>query len=194
MMINEFEARTGIYPTTDLYRIIEEYYYEFDGDKDEFCEAYKNNTDGLAEEITHKANIDAALFSKKQKAAIDSLKIEVEKLAKQLEKEQEWTAYEIPENVRQDCYTDLRDESSTRTLTDEEAKAYIADDYGFDPDRITILHSVPIYERNRHAVLRKIGEHERLPLYNATDWNYIRFDCGRMSYELDNGELRFFSH
>lgn len=30
--------------------------------------------------------------------------------------------------------------------------------------------------------------------YNATDWNYIRFDCGSMEYELDNGNLRFYIH
>lgn len=27
-------------------------------------------------------------------------------------------------------------------------------------------------------------------LYNSTDWNYIRFTCGRMSYELYNDTLR----
>ena len=54
----------------------------------------------------------------------------------------------------------------------------------------TIHHSVPVYEVNRHGRLRKVGEMDRPPLYNATDWNYIRFNCGCMSYELNNDNLR----
>lgn len=191
-MINEFEARTGIYPTTDLYRIIEEYYYEFDGDKDEFCKAYKENANGIAEEIRNKANIDSALFSKKQAAEINSLTVEVEKLTKQLEREQEWTAYEDTENVQQSAYEKLRDSGCTRVWDDEEAKQWIADDFGFVPEKIKIRHSVPVYEINRHRQLRKVGEVDRQPLYCASDWNYVRFDCGLLSYELDNGTLKFF--
>ena len=29
----------------------------------------------------------------------------------------------------------------------------------------------------------------REPLYNATDWNYIRFNVGNLQYEMINGEL-----
>ena len=85
MMINEFEARTGIYPTADLYRIIEEYYYEFDGNTYEFCKAYKENANGITEEIRNKANINSTLFSRKQAAEINSLTVKVNKLAKQLD-------------------------------------------------------------------------------------------------------------
>ncbi len=37
MMMSEFIERTHVEPSYDEYRIIEESYYEFDGDKDEFC-------------------------------------------------------------------------------------------------------------------------------------------------------------
>lgn len=53
---------------------------------------------------------------------------------------------------------------------------------------------IPQYEVNRHRQLRKVGEIDRAPLYNATDWNYIRFDCGCMSYELHNDNLRPYLH
>ena len=192
MMMKEFEARTGIHPTTDLYRIIEEYYYEFDGDKDEFCKAYKNNDNGLAEEIRNKADIDRVLFIKKQQAEIESLTVEVKKLTKQLEREQEWEHYEDDHNVKQADYDRLK--LSGRPWSDEEAKTWICEDFGFDPDKVKILHTVPTLEINRHGQVRRTGEADRSPLYCASDWNYVRFDVARMTYELSNGELRFFYH
>lgn len=41
MMIEEFEQRTGCFPSSAEYKAIEAAYMEFDGDKDEFCKAYK---------------------------------------------------------------------------------------------------------------------------------------------------------
>lgn len=53
MMREEFEKRTGFYPSQSLYEIIEKHYTEFDGDKDAFCKAYKKDADGLATKIQH---------------------------------------------------------------------------------------------------------------------------------------------
>lgn len=41
MLLEEFSARTGYVPTLEAYREIEEEYYDFPGDKDAFCEAWK---------------------------------------------------------------------------------------------------------------------------------------------------------
>lgn len=40
MMVQEFTERTKYEPTTEEYRYIEESYYDFDGDKDEFCKQW----------------------------------------------------------------------------------------------------------------------------------------------------------
>ena len=58
--------------------------------------------------------------------------------------------------------------------------------------KLVIQKTVPVYQINRHHCLRKTGEAERRPAYNATDWNYIRFDCGAMSYELYNDSVKLF--
>ena len=79
-----------------------------------------------------------------------------------------------------------------KAMTDEEAKAFIADECGFDPEKIRILHEVNTYEVNKHHRLRKSGTFDRAPVYEATDWNYVRFDCACFMYELVNGELRFY--
>ena len=43
MMMNEFTERTGYEPSNDEYHYIEESYYEFNGNKDEFCRAWKKD-------------------------------------------------------------------------------------------------------------------------------------------------------
>ena len=40
MMMKEFTDRTGFEPTCDEYAEIEEAYYQFDGNKDEFCRRF----------------------------------------------------------------------------------------------------------------------------------------------------------
>lgn len=45
------------------------------------------------------------------------------------------------------------------------------------------------YEYHR---IRQASVFTRPPVYESTDWNYIRFDSGNWMYELVNGELRFY--
>lgn len=66
MMREEFEQRTGFYPSSALYAIIEKHYTEFVGDKDAFCKAYKKNADGLAEKIQREADMET--FKAQQEA------------------------------------------------------------------------------------------------------------------------------
>lgn len=57
MMIEEFEQRTGYFPSSAEYKAIEAAYMEFDGDKDEFCKAYKKNaTEEAIERIAEAAS------------------------------------------------------------------------------------------------------------------------------------------
>ena len=57
MLKHEFEELTGFYPTETLYSVIEDHYYASDGDKQAFCEAYKENRDGLASKIQREADL-----------------------------------------------------------------------------------------------------------------------------------------
>lgn len=122
----------------------------------------------------------------------EELKSKVVHLEEQLEREQEWEAYEEKENVSRTGYENLAMQDDTHQLSEEEAKQMIHRLFGFETGKIEIVTSVPVYEINRHRQLRVAGHEERRPLYNATDWNYIRFDCCGMSYEFYNDNLRFF--
>lgn len=194
MMREEFEKLTGFYPTAELYAQIEAAYTDFPGDKVAFCKAYKKNEDGLAEKIQR--TVDMAQIKAQQKAAKEAEATEkrIKELEDKLERELEWKPYEDTSNVQQADYTRLQTAGGTRTLTDDEAKDLLYDWYGFAKEKIKIHRTIPQYEVNRHRQLRKVGEIDRAPLYNATDWNYIRFDCGCMSYELQNDNLRPYLH
>ena len=196
MTIKEFEQLTGCYPTSTAYAAIEQAYRDFDGDKAAFCQAFQENQDGLASRIRDNANqsyfaeIGGYVHEIRTRGShLRSLRQQVEDLTRRLEREQEWKPSEDTGNVLQEAYEELAAGGGTRKLTEEEAKELLCDWFGFEKQRIQILSAVPVYEVNRHRQLRKTGERKRPPLYNATDWNYIYFCCGRMSYELHDGEL-----
>lgn len=196
MMMSEFIDRTGFEPTAKEYAKIEEAYYDFDGDKDAFCKAFVK--DGGVQNLckARAAEIDRLnsllLESERQyKKDMADRKKRIDELTAELDRELEWKPSDgTGTNMRQNDYTHLAD--CGKTMTDEEAKAFIADECGFDLEKIHILHEVNTYEVNKYRRLRKSGTFDRAPVYESTDWNYIRFDCACFMYELVNGELRFY--
>lgn len=194
MMKAEFEKLTGHYPGIREYHEIEKRYMDMDVDKQEFCRRWKENEEGLQEKI--QSAIDSAWykeFTEREKEA-ESLKKQIEDLKVHLDRELQWEPYEDPHNVQEDIYQNLLHAGGTRILDDREAKELLADEFGFAPERIRIIREVSKFEVNRHRQCRRNGVYSREPLYNATDWNYIRFDCGIMTWEVYNDELRPFYH
>lgn len=196
MMMSEFIDRTGFEPTAGEYEKIEEAYYDFDGDKDAFCKAFVK--DGGEKKIC-KARVAEIQRLKSQmielekqfKKDVADRDRRIEELTADLDKELEWKpSTGTGTNMSQGDYDHLA--RCGRQMTDEEARAFIADECGFDPEKIRILHEVNTYEVNKHRRLRKSGTNDRAPMYESTDWNYVRFDCACFMYELVNGELRFY--
>ena len=195
MMIEEFEKRTGFYPTLVQYEAIERAYMDLNGDKDAFCKAYKKN----AERIQQEVNMATLKAQRDQAAELDRRDIEIERLKAELEREQEWKPYEDTHNVTQAQYTDLAESvpgGAARYMTDAEALDWVCSEFGFDRSKVTILHEIDGYEVNRHNRLRRTGKKiDRRPVYCATDYHYIRFNVGRGTgwmWEAWNGQLRPF--
>ena len=197
MMMSEFIDRTGFEPTASEYAKIEEAYYDFCGDKDAFCKAFVK--DGGARKLckARAAEIDRLnsllLESARQyKKDMADREERIDELTAELDKELEWKpSTGTGTNMSQSDYDHLA--RSGRQMTDEEAKAFIAGECGFNPEKIRILHEASTYDVNKHLRLRKSGTFDRAPVYESTDWNYVRFDCAYFMYELINGELRFYS-
>jgi hypothetical protein len=192
MLKEEFEKLTGIFPSEEIYRHIEHAYYAFEGTKQDFCKAYKNNMEGISQKIQFTADQAIAQFYQQYKTELLNKDKIICELSCMLERELEWQPYIDTNNVCETDYAKLKNQPGTRILSDDEAKELLYNWYGFAKEKILILHSVPVYEINRHHQFRIVGETEREPLYNATDWNYIRFDCGCMCYELENDNLQLF--
>lgn len=202
MMIQEFEKLTGIEVTMEEYAEIEKMYYDFDGNKQKFCEKFMKEN-GMVhvlrklldaeKEDGHSAKVELRATRKDFENYSRDMIRAVEELKKQLEKEQEWEPYEYRENAKQADYEKLAN-AGARELSDSEAVEMLADWWGFQPEKIRIIRTVNKIEKNRHGACRRCGEYERKPLYESTDWNYIRFDCGRMTYEMIDGDLSLFVH
>ena len=196
MMMSEFIDRTGFEPTASEYAKIEEAYYDFNGNKDEFCKAFVKNggekkiCKARAEEI---AQLKSQLveMEKQHKVEIKAREKQIAELTAELDKELEWKPSDSTgTNMEQERYEELA--KYGKAMTDEEAKAFIADECGFAPEKIRILHEVNTYEVNKHRRLRVSATFDRAPVYESSDWNYVRFDCAYFMYELVNGELRFY--
>ena len=188
MMREEFERMTGIYVTSDLYRMIEAVYYGFNGDKQAFCKAYKENQDGLASTIQRAVNMENVKRTQARDDEIKALQAEIEQLRKALDAEQEWRPYEDGRHVSQQDYETLK--KGLEPMTDDAAKDWLYREFGFAPSQVKIIREVEKYEINRHNQLRPTGRRiERAPYYDATDHYYIRFDCAVRSWEAWNGNL-----
>lgn len=197
MLRSEFETLTGIYPSEMLYSVIEEFYNESKLDKHEFCEKYKFNADGLAKRIQEEANeleaekAQQAYFEVRElKADLDKMRMDRNRLKDQLDRELDWhPAEHTGTNMKQKEYQKLLECYTSEVLSDEEAVKRISELFGFMPDRIQILREVQTFEVNKYNRQRVKDTYQREPLYDATDWNYIRFDCAGNQWELINGEL-----
>lgn len=196
MMISEFIERTGFEPTAEEYVKIEDAYYNFDGDKDAFCKAFVDGNGvsricrARAEEISRLRSVmvETEKQFKKDMADRDH---RIEQLTAELDRELEWKpAAGTGTNMNQGDYEHLA--RAGRKMTDQEAREFIADECGFSVDKIVIHHKASAYEVNKHHRLRVAAEYGREPVYESTDWNYVRFDCACFMYELVNGELRFY--
>ena len=137
-----------------------------------------------AEQKADAAEQKAEALGKKQA----ELMAKVEKLEASLDRELEWKPWTPDDAFSQQRYDELK--RSGHEMTDAEAKRWVCDEFGFDYDRIRINRKMNTFEVNRHHQLRKSGEIDRDPYYDATDWYYVFFTVCGMDYEAHDGTFR----
>lgn len=203
MMMQEFTERTGFKPSYDEYKEIEKAYYDFNGNKDAFCKDWlkKGGVKKICDARLAKIEeMEKKLADAEQETERVTKKLEdrIHVLYQELEKEQEWKPAESSRNVSNRDYNRLAEDAKTGSgahyMSDEEAIQWISEEFGFAPEKISIIHEVNEYEVNRHGMTRKTGKMiDRRPVYCATDYYYIRFNVGRFNgwmWEAWNGEIR----
>lgn len=196
MMMSEFVERTGFQPTADEYQQIEDAYYNFDGDKDAFCKAFVENGGEMKVYKARAAEIERLRsqmleIEKQFKKDVADRDRRIDQLTAELDMELEWKpASGTGTNMEQDRYEHLA--RAGRKMAEQEAVEFIANECGFAADKIKVLFKASTYEVNKHHRLRKAAEHDRPPVYESSDWNYVRFDCAGFMYEMVNGDLRFY--
>lgn len=192
MMMNEFTERTGIEPTAEEYGMIEEMYYEFNGEKNDFCRDFveKNRMLEVQREIVAAVREKVEDLRKDLVATdkeLHTARNQIARLEAQLEREQEWKPWTNKDAVTEEDYNRLF--NTGYKMNDDTAKDWIADEWGFDRSKIRINRKMKTFEVNRHSQLRQVGEIDRAPYYEATDWYYVFFTVCGMDYEAYNGSL-----
>ena len=90
-------------------------------------------------------------------------------------------------------YEQLRQAAGTEVMTPEKVVEYAAKHFGFDPAKIEPLNYLllNVYVPGEGAAtLPTRYTIERMPLYNATDWNYMRFEVCGIKWEVNCGDLQ----
>lgn len=201
MMMKEFTERTGVTPTFQEYQVIEGRYYASDGSKDAFCKEWVANggPEKLYAARAHRIEqLESCLMERhrEHEAEVKQLKARISTLELDLEKELDWQdAKDTGTNMEQGRYEHMLaacapGHGDAHVLTTEEAKQLIHEEFGFAPELVEIITEVSTYQVNKYHQLRKKETFERVPCYEATDWNYVRFNCRGWQYEMVNGQLR----
>lgn len=80
-------------------------------------------------------------------------------------------------------------QKSGNAMSDNNAKALINNEFGFEFSRIEILTEAGVDITPKGDIYLRLDIFDRPPYYSATDWNYIRFNVNNCYYEMINGEL-----
>ena len=187
MLKEEFIQRTGFNPSDEDYKVIEKEYYEFGGNKDQFCVDWlKNNgIQNLYDKATNRYK-DAEQEVLNLRNHIETMEIRIDRMEK-------WhPAKDTGTNLEQKEYIKMRfsaEEDNKEYKHAEDAIEKIHQLTGMDKDYIRLVDMVKSYEVGTSCRLRVSGEYIRQPIYLASDWNYFRFDCLGWQWEIVNGTL-----
>lgn len=191
MLYNEFVTLTETEVSDEEYRYIEQSYYDSKLDKTDFCKLWKRDCDNgkWAAELALRRKLDRMTEElKAREKKLAGLEEQIAKLEEQLDREQEWKLSDrAGTHMSQEKYLKLC--AAGENICHDTAKNIIAKEFGFQLDKIEIITEVETYEVSRHYRLRRKDTFTREPIYNASDWNYIRFNVANLQYEMINGEL-----
>ena len=193
MLMQEFTDMTGFEPTPEEFQEIESEYYRFDGDKQAFCKAFVERggeKQVYARRAEYIKELESQLMDQEKEytARLAELTAKNIHLQEELDRELDWQlTNSAGTKMHQEEYDNLLRHGEV--LNCVQAANIVCKEYGFAWGRVEIKKEVSTYQKNKRGELREKERMERDPVYSSTDWNYIRFDCAGLQYEMINGEL-----
>ena len=193
MLMQEFTDMTGFEPTPEEFQEIESKYYRFNGDKQAFCKDFVERggeKQVYARRAEYIKELESQLMDqeKEHEERMAKLLSENARLQEALDRELDWQmTNSAGTQMYQEEYDDLLRHGEV--LNCVQAVNIVCKEYGFAWDRVEIKKEVSTYQENKRGELREKERMERDPVYSSADWNYIRFDCAGLQYEMINGEL-----
>ena len=184
MLYSEFVTLTETEVSDEEYRYIEQSYYDSGLDKAEFCKLWKTDAEcgRWAAELALRKKLDRMIEELKEREN------KIAKLEEQLDREQEWKLSDrAGTHMSQEKYLKLC--AAGDLISYDTAKNIIVKEFGFQLDKIEIVTEAETFEVSRHYQPRRKDTFTREPVYESTDWNYIRFNVGNLQYEMINGDL-----
>lgn len=99
-------------------------------------------------------------------------------------------AFSIDTAMPQVDYVKLRDAAGTNQLTLKDACAMVCRLFGFDASKVLVEEHAELNVYVGAGSTKKSGAYiPRPPIYNATDWHYIRFRVCGILWECVNDNL-----
>ena len=96
----------------------------------------------------------------------------------------------INSKMTQENYLKLGNACGTIMFSDDEARSFICSNFGFDREKVLVLHKAGLQVYVTTVSTKDAcAEIPRIPLYNATDWNYVRFRVCGILWEVIGGDL-----
>lgn len=199
MLKQEYEKLAKRYASCIEYSVIERIYMEDSREKDMFVKALIDDEDGIQQKVMELVDleVDKRCANARKPYAEKVLELEAEnkklknennRLIRELEMALEFVPYECS-NMDDISYDSLRNFEETELFSEDQAKKFIASEFGFDESKIDILFEIDQCKIDRLKRIHYIGTKERVPVYGSSDWNYVRFNVVDMAFECVNGDL-----
>lgn len=98
--------------------------------------------------------------------------------------------FTIDTAMSQARYGKLRDAAGTQKMTPQDATAWVCEQFGFDASKVSIEDKAELSVYVTPGSTKRVDACiPRPPLYNATDWHYIRFRVCGILWECVNDSL-----
>lgn len=184
---NKKEA-VSILERAEMEKTISKLQKELDAVKSEYIDL-----DGEFEELDLE-RITAEEERDNQRERAEAAEKKMAQMTEVISKLRVWEPYEVSERVSQKLYDSMAERTIFNGMeTIDNTAEFIADEFGFDIEKVMVIGYVTCWERSNDGAFRKTEDcDKRGPLWIDGKLMYALFSVGKRTFEYYNGELAAF--